>query len=103
MTRDKLIFPSAITRIIRHFSAPYPEFAHFTVMGAISTTSIQQSEAQLQPNWPRTEMATPPTHSVPSTSTPSSFSSTSGVMLEAVMVQLKRMGARLDTFTTELY
>ena len=41
-------------------------------------------------------------HSVPSTSIPSS-SSSSGVMLEAVTTQLKRMDAHLDTLTIELY
>ena len=40
VTRDKLIFPFAITRIIHHFSVPYPQSSHFTVMGAISTVSI---------------------------------------------------------------
>ena len=38
--RDKLIFPSAITRIIRHFSTPYPGSSHFTVMGAINAMSV---------------------------------------------------------------
>ena len=38
--RDKLIFPSAITSIIRHFSTPYPESSHFTVIGAISAVSV---------------------------------------------------------------
>ena len=30
-TRDKLIFPSAIMRILRHFSVSFPESPHFTV------------------------------------------------------------------------
>ena len=34
-TRDKLIFPSAITRILRHFSVSYPESTHFSPMCAI--------------------------------------------------------------------
>ena len=38
--RDKLIFPSAIMRIIHHFSTPYPESSHFIVMGAISAVSV---------------------------------------------------------------
>ena len=38
--RDKLIFPSAITSIIRHFPTPYPESSHFTVMGAINVMSV---------------------------------------------------------------
>ena len=32
---DKLIFPSAITRILRHFSVPFPSSDHFTVMCTI--------------------------------------------------------------------
>ena len=100
-TCDKLIFPFAITRIIGHFSTPYPESSHFTIMGAISATFVQWSKAQLGPKWPRTEMTTPPTHFAPSTSAPSSF--VGGMTLEAVMVQLECMDAHLDTFTTKLY
>ena len=40
-TRDKLIFSSTITRIIRHASVSYLEFAHFFIMGAISGVSIR--------------------------------------------------------------
>ena len=100
-THDKLIFPSTITRVIRQSSVPYPEFAHFIIMGAISAMSVQRSEAQLQPKRPWTETMTPPTHSFPSTCAPSS--STGGVMLEAVIAQLERMDTRLDTLSTELY
>ena len=39
-TRDKLIFPSAITRILRHFSVPFPDSDHFHVMCAIDTTIV---------------------------------------------------------------
>ena len=53
-TRDKLIFLSAITRIIRHASVSYLEFAHFSIMGAISGVSIRWSEAQLWPKRPWT-------------------------------------------------
>ena len=45
-------------------------------------------------------MATPPASFAPSTSVPSS--SASGVILEAVMAQLQRMDARLDTLSDEL-
>ena len=45
-TRDKLIFPSAITRILQHFSIPIPLSPLFTTMGAISAGSIRRSEAQ---------------------------------------------------------
>ena len=43
---------------------------------------------------------TPPTSSTPSTSTPSSFAG--GVTLDAIMAQLQRMDARLDTLSDEL-
>jgi len=41
MTRDKLIFPSAITQIICHFSISIPDSHLFIVMDAISAASIQ--------------------------------------------------------------
>ena len=44
-TRDKLIFPSAITRIIRHFSISYLVSNHFFVMGATDATTIRESDA----------------------------------------------------------
>ena len=47
-THDKLIFPSAITRIIHHASISYPESAYFTIMGAINVVFVRWSEAQLQ-------------------------------------------------------
>ena len=43
-SRDKLIFPSAITRILRHFSVPFPLSDHFTVMCAIDYTTVKCSE-----------------------------------------------------------
>ena len=70
-TRDKLIFLSAITRIICHASVSYPEFARFTIMGVISSVSVRRSEAQLRLKLPRTETTTPLASSTPSTSTPS--------------------------------
>ena len=85
-TYDKLIVPSAITRILCHFSVSYPESPYFSVMCAVDATTIRRSEAQLRPKWPQTETTTSPTSFVPSTSAPSS--STSGVTLKAVMVQL---------------
>ena len=100
-TRDKLIFPSAITSIICHSSILYPESSHFSVMGVISEASIRWSKAQLRLKLPWTEMATAPAPSIPSTSAP--FSSSGGVTLEAVMVQLERIDACLDTLTIELY
>ena len=48
VSRDKLIFPSAITRILCHFSVPFPSFNHFSIMCAIDYTIVKRSEAQLQ-------------------------------------------------------
>ena len=45
-------------------------------------------------------MTAPPASTAPSTSTPSS--STGGVTLEAIMAQLMRIDARLDTLSDEL-
>ena len=39
-TRDKLIFSSAITRILHHFSVPFPSSVHFSVMYVIDATTI---------------------------------------------------------------
>ena len=44
VTRDKLIFPSAITRILRHFSVTFLVSDHFHVMCAIDVTTIKRSE-----------------------------------------------------------
>ena len=44
-SRDKLIFPSAITRILRHFSVPFPVSDHFTFMCAIDYATVKRSEA----------------------------------------------------------
>ena len=48
VTRDKLIFPFAITRILCHFSVPFPSSDHFTVMCAIDYATVKRSEAQLR-------------------------------------------------------
>ena len=47
-SRDKLIFPSTITRILRHFSVHFPFFDHFTVMCAIDYATVKRSEAQFR-------------------------------------------------------
>ena len=97
---DKLIFLSAITQILCHASFSYPESPHFSMMCVIDTATVRRSEAQLRSKRPRTEMATPPASSAPSTSAP--YSSASGVTLEVVMAQLQRMDAHLDTLSDEL-
>ena len=47
-SRDKLIFPSAITRILRHFSVPFLFSDHFTVICAIDYATVKRSEAQFR-------------------------------------------------------
>ena len=42
---DKLIFPSAIMRILRNFSVPFSSSDHFTVMCAIDYATVKRSEA----------------------------------------------------------
>ena len=102
-SRDKFIFPSAIMRILCHFSVPFPSFDHFSIMCAIDYATIKRSEAQFRSR--QTDSAAPSSCSTPSRSTPSaSASSSSGdVSLGDVMAQLQRMDARLDTLSTELY
>ena len=78
---DKLIFPSAIMRILRHFSVPFLASDHFHVMCAIDAATVKQSEAQFRSRWSGT--ATPPTPSAPFTSALSS--SMSRVTLEDIM------------------
>ena len=62
-------------------------------MGAIDTAIVKQSKAQFRSRRSRSE--------TPSTSAPSSFVRV--VTFDAIMAQLQRMDARLDTLTTEMY
>ena len=103
-SRDKLIFSSAITRILRHFSIPFSSSDHFTVMCAIDYATVKHNEAQLR-LWQSDPTAPPsrsaPSHSAPSTSAPPS--SSGDVILGDIMAQLQRMDAHLNTLSTELY
>ena len=99
-TLNKLIFPSAITRLLHHFSVSFLESPHFMVMCAIDVAIIQWSEAQLMPRRPRTETVTPLVSTTPSTFAPSS--TISEVTLEAIMAQFLYMDACLDTLSDEL-
>ena len=47
-SRDKLIFPSTITRILHYFFVPFPSFDHFSVMCAIDYAIVKRSEEQFQ-------------------------------------------------------
>ena len=44
-TCDKLIFPSTITKILRHLFVPFPASDHFTYICAIDTATVKWSEA----------------------------------------------------------
>ena len=46
-SRDKLIFPFAIMRILHHFFVPSPASDPFTFMCAIDAAIVKRSEAQL--------------------------------------------------------
>ena len=98
--RDKLIFPLAIMRILRHAFVYYPKASHFSVMCTMDAMTVRRSEAQLQPKRPRTKMATPLAYFALSNSTLSS--SIGGMTFEAIMAQLMRMDACLETFSDEL-
>ena len=98
-THDKLIFPSAIMRILRHFPVPFLVSNHFHVMCAIDDVTVKRSEAQFCSR--RSSSVAPPIPLAPSTFAPST--SVGGVTLDAIMAQLQRMNACLDTLSTELY
>ena len=59
-TRDKLIFPSVITRLLHHFSISYLESPHFLYMCAIDIASMKRSLSQLCQRQPQTQTAAPP-------------------------------------------
>ena len=96
---DKLIFSSAIMKILCHFSIPFPSSDHFTIICAIDYTTVKRSEAQFRSR--QSDSVAPPSRLAPSHSTPS-FSS-GGVTLGDIMAQLQHMDARLDTFSMKLY
>ena len=98
-SREKLIFPSAIMRILRHFSVPFPLSDHFTFMCAIDAATVKCSEAWFQLR--QSDKVAPPSRSAPSRLAPSS--SMGDVMLGDIMAQLQHMDAHLDTLFTELY
>ena len=84
-SRDKLIFPSAIMRILRHFSVPFPSSDHFSIMCAIDYATVKCSKAQFRSQ--QTDSTAPSSHFAPSRFTPSTSapSSSSDVSLGDVM------------------
>ena len=100
---DKLIFPSDITTILRHFTIPFPVFDPFAFICAIDAATVKHSEAQFSS---QQQDSTPPSQPTPSYSTrPTSApsSSSSNLSFGDIMAQLQRMDDRLDTLSTELY
>ena len=83
VTCDKLIFPSIIMRLLRHFSISYLESPHFSFMCVIDVATVKQSFAQLRSRQPQSQMAAPPASIASSTFMLSS--SPGGVTLEAIM------------------
>ena len=69
VTCDKLIFPSAITRILRDAFISYPKSTHFSIMCAIDAMTVRRSEALLRPKRPWTKATAPSNSSIPSSST----------------------------------
>ena len=47
-SRDKLIFPSIITRILRYFSVPFHSSDLFSIMCAIDYATVKRSETQFR-------------------------------------------------------
>ena len=60
-TREKLIFPSAITHILTHMHILIPSAPLFSIMGAISQGFIWRSDTQMafKAKWPREEFTSP--------------------------------------------
>ena len=81
VTHDKLIFPSAITRLLRHFKVHFPYSNPFPIMGAIDAGIVKRSEVQFRSR--RSGSTATPTPSAPSTFAPST--SMGGVSLAAIM------------------
>ena len=63
-TRDKLIFPSAITRILCYFFVPFPSSNHLSVKCAIDTATLKRNEVQFR-SWQSNSVA-PHSRSTPS-------------------------------------
>ena len=63
-TRDKLIFPLAVTWILCHFSVPVPSSDHFSVICAIDVATVKHSEEQFRSR--QLDSAASPSRSAPS-------------------------------------
>ena len=97
VSHDKLIFPSAITRILCHFSIPFPFSNHFTIMCAINYATVKHSEAQFRSR--QLDLTAPSSRSAPSASAPSSSSDVFRRRHGAAVAH----GCSPSTLSTELY
>ena len=84
-THEKLIFPSAITRILSHMHVTILLSSPFYVMGAISEESIRRSDVQLASKRPRVKDDATLTPCLSSSSTPSYSSFGVEVSLATIM------------------
>ena len=82
-----------------HYNSITEHRARF-LLSLLDAATVRRSEAHLRPRQPWIETTTPPASTAPSTSAP--LSSMGGVTSEAIMAQLMRMDARLDTLSDEL-
>ena len=100
---NKLIFPSAITRILRHFFAPLPTSDPFSFMCAIDYATVKCREAQFRSRQTDSAPSTCLNASRSARSTSAPTSSTSNESLGDNMAQFQRMDARLNTLSTDIY
>ena len=102
-SHDKLIFPSTIMRILRHFSVPLPTSDPFSFMCAINYATVKCREAQFRSRQTDSAPSTCLNASRSARSTSAPTSSTSNESLGDNMAQLQRMDARLNTLSTDMY
>ena len=100
VTYDKIIFPSTITQILRHFSISIPNSPYFTIMGSISDGFylVKQNLALTKVAMSGDDRSS----SIVPSSLATSTSIAGGVTLEAIMSLLQRMDACLDSLTDEM-
>ena len=118
---DKLIFSSAITRILTHLHVTIPSTPFLLIMVAITQGSLQKSDAQLasKAKWPRNESTRTQQEEAafhaakdaayatqPSSSSAPSTSSRVEASLATILDQLQHMhadfGSRLDHLSDEM-
>ena len=92
-TRDKFIFPSAITCILTHIHVTIPPSPFFHVMGAMSKESIRRIAEWMTTKQPHVETMDVTPTPWPSSTYAFSFSSKADISLTDIMDQLQHMRA----------